>query len=723
MAVIESAKQAIKSGIGRIVARIKPRDFGYADDLVQLVNDEFSRRQSERRPFELQWRMNLAFVDGNHYVDLDSYSGELVQIPKISIWQEREVFNHIAPIVETRIARLMRAQPTLKARPATEEASDLASAKICTRLMQQVLNEQLDREHRQELLTWLEVTGTAFLKNVWDPTGGRIIGRAAVKGALKENIQPEKSVEEQVKHEGTQTLGRDVSMELEKSVRQQQSEGVAAEQAGDQVVAATIVPVYEGDVGAVVVPSYEIYPDSSWHPTVDKCKSIIHARAYPVEQIYEMYGVLVDPEPVDSWELEATVLGLGGLGYGKGGYRTTIKSRENYAVVKEYWEAPTLRYPEGRLIVVASNKLLYAGPLPFRVGPENQPALPFVKMVSILRPGCFWGRSVIERLIPIQRRYNALRNRKAEYLNRCAIGQMWVEEGACDLDELEYNAGMPGWVCVVKKGFAPPQYIQNPPLPPAFETEEAQLLNEFTIISGVSEIARHSKAPPGVKSGVALDIALEQDDTRLSHTIVNIEAGFVEAGKHWLRLYRQFAAIPRIIRNVGEQNAIEVLQWDRSHIRSDDVVIETSALVSESPAVRRQMVFDLLASGLFNDPETGGLSKEGRAKVFELLEMGHWEFGNEDEKLHVAKAERENRLMMAGNQLPAVDYDDHLVHIRLHNHTRLTVEYEQANAASGGQLEAIFQQHVEQHLAYLQRAAAAQAQMQQQVQAIPKGGA
>ncbi|MGB9804711.1 portal protein, partial [Desulfofundulus sp.] len=706
MSVLESVKQTIRSGIGRIVARVRPRDFGYQDDLVQLVEDEFKRRQNERRPFELQWRLNLAFLDGNHYIDLDPHTGELLPIPKMAVWQEREVFNHTAPIVETRIARLMRAQPTLKARPATEEPGDLASAKICTRLMQQVLNEQLDREHRQELLTWLETCGTVFLKNVWDPKGGRLIGRAAVRGAIKEQLQNEETVEDQMQHEGAETLGRDVSMEVDRAARETETQTLV-EQQDDHVVAATIVPVYEGDVQALVIPPYEIYPDSCWHPTVDHCRSIIHARAYPVDEIYEMYGVLVDPEPVDSWELEATALGLGGLGYGRGGYRTTVKSRENYAVVKEYWEKPSLRYPEGRLIIVAGRKLLYAGPLPFMVGPEGQPAMPFVKIVSIMRPGCFWGRSIIERLIPIQRRYNALRNRKAEYLNRCAIGQMWVYENAVDLDDLENNAGMPGWVCVVKANGHPPQYIQNPPLPPAFETEEATLLNEFTIISGVSEIARHSQAPSGVKSGVALDIALEQDDTRLSHTMVNIEAGFIEAGKQWLRLYRQFATIPRIIRNVGTQNTIEVLQWDRSHIRSDDVVIETSALVSESPAVRRQMVFDLLASGLFNDPETGGLSKEGRAKVFELLEMGHWEFGNEDEKLHVAKAQRENKAMMNAAQVPVVDYDDHIVHIRLHNQWRLTVEYEEANAASGGVLEMVFQQHVEQHLMYLQRAAMA----------------
>ena len=76
----------------------------------------------------------------------------------------------------------------------------------------------------------------------------------------------------------------------------------------------------------------------------------------------------------------------------------------------------------------------------------------------------------------------------------------------------------------------------NPPLPSAFETEEQTLLTEFSILSGVSEVSRQSNAPPGVKSGVAMSLALEQDETRLSDTANNIELGLVECGSQWLRL-------------------------------------------------------------------------------------------------------------------------------------------------------------------------------------------
>ena len=86
---------------------------------------------------------------------------------------------------------------------------------------------------------------------------------------------------------------------------------------------------------------------------------------------------------------------------------------KNYAIVKEYYERPCRRYPQGRYIVVANKKTLYVGTLPYKIGNDGEFDFPFVKIVSIYSTGCFWGKSVVERCIPIQRRYNALRNRKA----------------------------------------------------------------------------------------------------------------------------------------------------------------------------------------------------------------------------------------------------------------------------------------------------------------------
>ena len=50
-------------------------------------------------------------------------------------WQEREVYNHIAPIMESRLAKLTRVRPQMIVRPATSDEEDVQSAKVCTALV------------------------------------------------------------------------------------------------------------------------------------------------------------------------------------------------------------------------------------------------------------------------------------------------------------------------------------------------------------------------------------------------------------------------------------------------------------------------------------------------------------------------------------------------------------------------------------------------------------
>lgn len=614
------------------------------EELVAFVEKEFKRREEERRPIELQWRLNVAFIEGNQYVDINTAAMALDEIPPMYPWQEREVFNHVAPIVETRIAKLSRMRPILKVRPGSGEQQDIRASKIGSQLISNVYNDNGIRDLQCEAYPWAEACGSVLFKNIWNQNKGSIVATV---------INAETGEQEEVR---------------------------------------------EGDIDTVLVPGQEIYPDSIYHQDVKQCKSIIHAKAYHVDDIEEIWGVRVKPEKTVVMELQRTMTSIGGLGYGSGQYHFGTAELADHALVKEYWERPTKKYPKGRLIIIASKSLLYGGPLAFPVDIDGRLGLPFVKVDCITRAGCFFGKTIVERCIPVQRRYNALRNRKAEHLNRVAIGQWTVEDGAVDLDIFEENAGFPGAIHTYQRGFRPPDPVVQPPLPNDFNTELNDLLTEFSMLSGVSEMSRMSQAPPGVKSGVALSIALEQDDTRLSSTAQNIEMFLIENGKQWLRLYKAFSQGMRIIRRINKENIVELLDWQASDLRSDDVILDTFSALAESPAQRRQMVFDLLNTALFLDPDTGKISKEMRKKIFEMIEFGNWESADDMDESHISKAERENRVMKGGGEIPqAATYDDHLIHINRHNQFRLTVEYEEL-MAQNPMIDMIYQAHVDQHL-------------------------
>lgn len=633
------------------------------NELISYVDNEFERRKKERLPFENQWKLNVNFLEGNQYVDINPVSQSLEEVPRVFDWQEREVFDMIAPNIETRLSRLSRMRPVLKVRPGSSEPDDMRSTKVGNHLLKNLYYDKKMQSKQADLNAWMEITGTCLMKHVWNPGMGQLVGYDDTVVDMQGNPIPQE--------------------------------------------------VHEGDLEVIVCPPQEIFPDSSYHQEVDSCRSIIHAKAFHVDEIEEVYGKKVAPETLSVMQLERSMVGTGGLGYNAMTYNYTTMTMQDYALVKEFWERPTKDHPQGRLIVVANGVLLYyLDRLPYMVGDDNRPALPFTKCVCITRPGCFWGKSIVQRMIPLQRRYNAVRNRIAEYLNRVAIGQWTVEQDTVDLDYMEANAGSPGAIIEHRVGSNPPRPVQWASLPNEFQSEIATLLQEFSIVSGVSEISRQSNAPAGVKSGVALQLALEQDDTRLATTAQNISDFLVECGKLWLRLYRQYATGPRVLRAIGKNNVVEMVDWSKTDIESDDVVIEPYSAMVESPAQRKQMVFDLIGTGILNE---GAFSKEVRMKILEMIELGNWEDLDSEDELHTSKAERENMAIKQGVMAIPADFDDHVLHIARHNAFRLTVEYEQL-VAQYPQVGQMLADHVQIHLFSLQEIALSQMQQQAMVQ-------
>lgn len=671
------------------------KESNFGNEIAGYVNDEYQRRLTERRAFELQWRLNMEFFNGNQYLEIDPASNTIQELPKLWWYQEREVFNQVATIAETRIAKLTRQKPIMKVRPASGDDRDVSAAKVSSKLLASAWHDQEMDSKYSDIASWLELSGTVLLKPIWDKNAGRLVSREMIPDQQTDMLPGQDGRQEEIRtDEVDDQLGIDQQM----------------------------LEIREGDVDTAIVPPHEFFPDSSYRDGMHLCRSVIHARAYHLDEIKEMWGQDVEQEEVDVMTLQRTTSSIGGLGYGSTTMKTGVAKLKNHAVLKEYYEKPSQKYPQGRYIVVCGDKTLHVGPMPYMLGQDGEPEFPFIRIISVHKPGIFWGGTIIERCVPIQRRYNALRNRKAEYLNLVTIGAWYEPEGSIDEDTELNNA--PGNRVRYRPGIngAKPEPVSFPSLPGSFEREEQTLLSEFTAVSGVSELARFGQAPSGVKSGVALGIATEQDDTRQAVTAQRIANAVTTLGKYWLRLYRQFVQEPRLLRSVGADREVEVREWEVSDLTSDDVIIENVAALSETPAQRRQMVFDLLSAGLFNRPETSALSDDARRKVFELLEFGHWESGAEDDtQLQRSRARRENQQIMKGAPAMVQDFDDHAIHLEQHNRQRMMAEYEELLRVPmiGQVIDNLMRQHIGQHTQAVmmqQQAQLAQQLQQQQLQ-------
>ena len=447
--------------------------------------------------------------------------------------------------------------------------------------------------------------------------------------------------------------------------------------------------VYEGDVCVKVISPFEIYPDSIFAQNVGDCRSIIRARAVDTSEIKRVYGKNVKPESSDVIDLAAVPVG-GGLTAESALNKLATKRSDNTAVVIERYSLPTADKPDGEYAVVAGGTLLYYGPLPYINGVDGKRTFPFVKQVSLETAGCFFGTSIVERSIPIQRAYNAVKNRKHEFLNRLSMGVMAVEDGSVDMDNLEQEGISPGKILVYRQGATPPRMIDCGAVPSGFEAEESRLLNEFTQISGVSEIMRSSHSP-STMSGVALQLLIEQDDTRLSLSAEYIRLSAREIARHILRLYKQFGSDARLSRIAGDGGRIELIRWSASDISSDDVVFETDNELLSTPAMRQNMMFELYKLGLLFD-ENGKMSDSARHRFLEALGYGGWDSDIDLSGVQKNRAEEENYK----DKYSVSEFDDHKLHIDTH------IKYLLTDCPSGKKAEKL-KAHIAEHRMAIER--------------------
>lgn len=639
-----------------------PNEPRFQDEYVNFVDTKFDEYRKARLPEELQWRLNLAFASGDQFLAINHVSNNLEEVPLLHDSEEREVFDQISPILEARHSRLSRGDPRRVVRPASDRQDDLSRAQTSAKVIQYTETET-DHSDQLELgIAWSERLGGFFKKNLWYGDKGRVL-------AL---VQDETGQTQELR---------------------------------------------EGDLVSTVVPYTEIYPEDPYRSYKDN-RAIIHAKAFTVQEIEEQWGVNVQPEHVEILTLQPGSVGARGLEYVAGKYTFRSQKLQNSALVKEYWERSSKKFPDGRLIIVAGKQLLHLGPLPFMVGKDGTPDLPFTHYPNITQPGLFFGTCLMPRLIPLQRRWNSLRNREAEYLKRVAIGQLMVEEGSLDnIEDVELNAYDPGFIFILRRGGAKePRYMEFPPLPATFQQEKETLEREFQVLSGVSDVAKVSKSPNAADSGIALEILLEQDDTRLAPTRNNLHRGLVSEAKHWLRLYRQFVKVPRLAR-VTNRSEVELVEWVGSDLNNDDVIIEGGSGLGESLAQRRKRVMDLLQAGLLADPQTGQISREARSKALEAMEMGYWESAaDSDYDLQRSKQQREIKLIMQGILPNISPIDDHVVHAETLRRQMLTSEFEEAAAANPNVLVAAMT-HYQEHLAAAEQQLAIEAQQRAQMQA------
>lgn len=592
------------------------------DERVKEVLEDFARRAEERKELERAWLINLNYYNGNQYAECLP-TGAICSVGRRYPWQSTSVFNHIAPIIEARLAKFNRMSSEISCLPASSSPGDGMAAKFATKLIRSVREENDFRALSGKAAYWAEICGTAFYKICWDKSKGRTVSADGLR---------------------------------------------------------------EGDVTVTVCPPQEIYPDSLSAAGTEDCRSIIHAKAYPVKTVEDSWGVKIRTDI-----LKAGVLATGTDFDGENLF--CGKEKDGFVLVIERYSLPTAEYPEGRLLIVAADKVLYDGALPYETESCGRRGFPFVRQVSIPAPASFFGGSLVERMIPIQKAYNAVKNRKHEFFNRLTAGVLLAEDGSVDVDDLDEEGIAPGKVIIYRQGCEKPEMVNFGSVPQEFGEEEDRLLKEFVTVSGVNDFLVTGAFTGLNYSGTALNIIMEQSNARLCVTTESIRTAERAVAAKILRIYKQFATDERLAA-VENSSYGESAAFRASDISADDIVFNLDDGQINSLTDRRGLAKEICEMNLLADKD-GNISDESKRKLLELLGCEGFATTRNTDELHRGRAAKENE-SVGKERLKTDNLDDHEIHIAEHT------AYLLSDASGIGETEKqILGNHIAEHRAMI----------------------
>lgn len=632
--------------------------------LAQLYRrwDPFGK-DANHYEFQRQWWLNVSYLANLQYVEWDNIQHRIKNPPKPT-WRIRAVINRILPMVQRLHAKMAADQADLRASPRSQDQEDTEAALLADQVLTFLKDHLRYNEVRNDVTAWAATCGTGFMKFTWNPRAGKKITRRYSDGRNE--------------------------------------------------------VAFEGDIQVEAASPFSIRVPQL-RTSVDEMEWIIQAKTRSIEYVQEHWpdkAAYIYPSQSghrDSW-MEDRIPHLVGMRGFSGSLDT--ESDPNSCLVVECWTRPfanrtatgkMLEWDKGMRAVVCNGVVLEHGGLPNQgdkyVGnPYNElgVGLPFVDYHHIRIPGRFWGMGLPEPLMPIQRLYNEQRSRIMEHNRLFTAGKVMAPKGHGvpsthftnrPGEWLEYNPNLPA-----------PQVWTPPPLPETVFKDLEWMVREMQDIAAQQDVTQ-AKAPASVRSGVAIQLLQEGDNQVMAMPRQRLWASDRRGAQILLTLAQKKYTEQRTLTVSGQGRQYEVKSFTGADLKGHtDVRLFAEANTLDSRAARQQTLMDLIQIGAL-DPK----NPDHLEVIYRALELGDIKDYIYERTLDTKVAERENAVFLEEEmqQLQAPNpayFEDHQVHIRIHNKARKSGAYR----SMPPDIQAAFDQHVAVHEQFLAAEMAAQ---------------
>lgn len=295
-------------------------------------------------------------------------------------------------------------------------------------------------------------------------------------------------------------------------------------------------------------------------------------------------------------------------------------------LVAQAWFKPCRVFEEGGVVTWSGDTLLsVVEPYPYV---HNE--FPLSRIVDVPN-NTFFGTSIIQDLIPLQREYNRTSSQMIENRNKTGRPSLVAEEGSVNVARMSAE---PGQIVMKRPGTAPIQELKFPNTSSLYQNALEIIMRDLDDASSQHEISKGS-VPPGVEAATAIAFLHEQDSAPLAPSVESIESAHEKISRHLLKYVEQFWDTPRAVKYVGPDNVQQLIQFKGEDLHGDiDYRVTRDSGAPESLAAKRAFIQAMMDKG--HIPPVEGLRRMGMGELqslYEAVEVDKNQAGNENLKM------------------------------------------------------------------------------------------
>jgi|TARA_R110000822_G_scaffold310554_1_gene444048 hypothetical protein len=620
-------------------------------DISTLTDEDFSSMIQAARPYNggfrdsyqmslaRQWWINLLYYLGIQSLEAPEVLENLD--PGMIMQDGGYVANQVMRLVMGNVGRLTSAKIDWSVVPNTPDQEDQDGAKVGQNILD-YLGDHLDlAEKRTEIALWLDICGTCYAYHNWDTETGDV--RRQYK-----DPQSGQPIEKKQLNPSQQEWLDEMQLFTEER---------------------------DGDWDVEVLSGFDVFVPPRF-VKLSKMPWIMVRRTMSIDQVWDRWpekAAEIPPNGSQSASLDqyrnrlATVTKRPGLGL------ANSRDEDGAVDVDELWIPPSKRCPTGVYIAATGNHIYEAGPHKFAEAGLDM-RFPITDFHNIRVPGRHHSMSTVEHLIGPQNEYNRARQQVIAHRDVLSVPQWIAPIGTLSKnvvrnemgDILEYNPRI-----------GRPELVNPPPLGDAQIVSGQQAQADMQMISSFSD-ASLGQMPQGARSGNAITLLTERDQTGISPTVAGLEKSFANMGRSLLQLGWKFMQFPRAVAVYGETRQSDIHYFSGSDLNGNcRVSVTPGSMTPKSKAQAMEVIGRMAELGVLNamDPREKRLILEaievgGTDKLFLSLD-GNRRRANIENMMYAKPSTDPNFTFPDVNQ-----YDDHEVHFEAHRDWMLTDQYE-----------------------------------------------